>query len=145
MQQHHLLFDEVNHIIDVLSVASNQLLFFLQDHFYQALVVIADFVHIRPILLIQLLVGYYCHLGHFNWLQMQRQHLLLLLLLLLSVHHLSLISECEPTGGPRLASSSHRSLCHIVTTRRFLHHGASDTAAGFLREQGGVLSLIHDV
>jgi len=54
MQQHHLLFDKVDYVIDVLSVAPDEVLFFLQDHLDQLLMVVADLINVIPILRLQL-------------------------------------------------------------------------------------------
>ena len=50
MQQHHLLLHKIDHIVYVLSVAPDQVLFFFQDHLYQLLVINTDTIYIIAVL-----------------------------------------------------------------------------------------------
>jgi hypothetical protein len=46
MEKHHLLFNEIDYIVDVLSVATDKLFLLFEDHFHQAFVIVANTVHV---------------------------------------------------------------------------------------------------
>ena len=54
MEEHHLLLDQVNHVVNMLSVSIDELLFLLEDQLHQFLMVLADSLHICTILIFEL-------------------------------------------------------------------------------------------
>lgn len=50
MEEDHLLFDQVDHIIDVLSMAANKLFLLFKDHLDEFLMILADTVYISTVL-----------------------------------------------------------------------------------------------
>ena len=53
MQEHHLLFDEVHRVVDVVAVGPDHLLLFLQDLLNQVLVVLTQKLRVATVLRLQ--------------------------------------------------------------------------------------------